>query len=167
MFCVDFNDDINQLPAFYNIIIQGLTSAPIPNNLNNESLQNLQEAALLGANFGSTPSGFATDVDAQFDIWNLSNPTAGIPTTDGSGAMQTLLDAAIAGQANPNTSFANSYLFDIDPPPGAQGSQAFMPVTMGGFNNSNEPPTPEPGTLATLGLALIGLGSLKLRRAKR
>jgi hypothetical protein len=167
MFCVDFHHEILAVPATFNINIDGLLGPDnaVPDAGLGENLQTLQTQALLGTNFGTTPTGnLPFDAYAQFDIWNLNNPSAGF-ANDGGGVMQALLNAAIAAQ--PTANFAAGYLFDIAPPPGSNGQQAFMPVVPGGFNNSSQPPTPEPGTLAMLGLGLIGLGSLKLRKSRR
>jgi hypothetical protein len=172
MFCVDFNHDITTT-AIYNVLVQGLVTTPSPNGLSPEQLQSMQLQALLGADFGTSlpTSPSESDIEVQHDIWNLDIPTPTgtgtpfVPATD-SGQMAAAL-AELAG----GVSFNNSFLFDIiattDTGTNIPG-QAFMPVTQGGFNNNTTPPdAPEPGTLAMLGLGLIGLGSLKLRRSQR
>ena len=176
MFCVDFNNEIN-VPVTYNTIIESIAGAlggpndppdPLPGL--NESLQTLQTQAVLGSNFGSTPSGnAAADADIQFDIWNLNTPPADLPDSGPPDANMLALLAA-AELAQPTANYSGAYLFDITPEaagnPNGPG-QAFMPVDPGGFNNSSSPPAPEPGTLVMLGLGLIGLGSFKLRRSQR
>jgi len=162
MFCVDFNHDISGLPVYYNINIESILGPgepdPNPPGLG-LSLTTLQTQALLGADFNGT---LPNDSDVQHDIWNLSYTGNGpLPFTPPTANMTTLLDNATNALATSN--FSNAYLFDIVDADG----QAFMPIVPGGFNNSSQPPVPEPGTLAMLGLGLIGLGSLKLRRSPR
>jgi hypothetical protein len=176
MFCVDFNHDISGLPVTYAINIESLFGSSEPDGPPGLglSMQTLQTQALLGGNFGTTaPTGaepqLQTDIDAQHEIWNLSYEGNGsAPFTPLNPDMTNLLNTAT--NALSSNTFSNSYLFDIiNPPQGGTppAGQAFMPITSGGFNNDVTPPAPEPGTLVMLGLGLIGLGSLKLRRSKQ
>jgi hypothetical protein len=171
MFCDDFNNTIFP-PATYDIYIRNIatpagmlsTDTPVPNPPSGIGLTygELQLQALLGVSFGTTQSNNADeDGNIQEDIWNISisDPHAKFSVVED---MQTLLNNA--NNSLPTATFNNAYMFDIE---GNPLGQAFMPVVPGGFNNSSSPPTPEPGTLAMLGLGLIGLGSLKLRKRQR
>ncbi len=170
MFCVDFKDEIN-VPVTYDIVIEGLSGSDptsIPDAGLGLSLQTLQTQSLLGAQFGTTPSlNSGLDTDIQHDIWNMSGGQYTPPTAGMTSALQTADLAYGAGQ-----DYSGAWLFDVlansQTNPNGPG-QAFMAVdTTTGFNHSSEPPpVPEPGTLAMLGLGLIGLGSFKLRRTKR
>jgi PEP-CTERM motif len=163
MFCSDFLHDIAQ-GAIYKVTVESLvtpagqdpvTYIPDPTPGLNLTLQILQEQALLGANFNGT---MPNDSDVQHDIWNLSGATPVITGPD-PVLMATLLANAQAAQ--PFGDYSGAFLLD----PAGSGGQAFMPVDIGSFHHVTTP-TPEPGTLAMfgLGLGLIGLGSLKLRR---
>ncbi len=166
MFCVDFNGHLESVPVTYNVVIDSLVGADsaVPDSNLGETLQQLQTQALLGANFGTSPSGNVPfDADVQYTIWNINNPAPSPALPGPDATMGALLAAAQLTQGLHTTDFTNYFVFDTTGP----NEQAFMPVPSGNPNNNVQPPVPEPGTWAMLGLSLIGLGSLKLRRNRR
>jgi hypothetical protein len=163
MFCSDFLHGTTE-GATYDITIHQLVGAdtdvpdPNPPGLGLD-MQTLQEQALVGTNFGLTPSG-TTDFNAniQHEIWNMSGATPPFDEPD-PVAMAALFATAAAEQ--PTANFSNAFVFE---PVSEADGQAFMPVNPGGFNTDTTPSTPEPSTLVMFGFGLAGLGAFRLRR---
>ncbi len=164
MFCSDFLHDINQGDT-YNVTIESLVTPSgqdpatyIPDSAGlNLTLKTLQIQALLGAKFdGTTPN----DSNVQHEIWNLSGAN---PAIDGPDPSVMAALYANAQAAQPGANYSGAFLLD----PQGDGGQAFMSIDPTSFDHNLQSPTPEPGTLAMLGLGLIGLGSIKLRKTRR
>jgi hypothetical protein len=150
MFCDDFQDDIS-VPTTYNVTVVSLAASAFTGDPGlGLSLDNLQQQATLGLNFGTKPSGkTSADVDTQQAIWNY---TGGTYAPDSGMVADTAAMQATYQARN----YSGSYLLDVTAEP---GQQAFMPV--------NTAATPEPVSLVLLGSGLLIFGLYGRRRATR